>query len=76
MLRTPQNNGDRVLVSNRNDFRLALEAYNFHAEQISSQAIVMRRLGPDTVIFDGQLEARKAMTADFISQLQRDIRLA
>lgn len=69
----PQNNGDRVSISSRSDFRLALEAYNFHAERVGPQRTVMRRLGPDSVIFEGQLRVRQNMTAHFTEQLRRDI---
>jgi hypothetical protein len=71
----PQNNGDRVSISNRSDFRLALEAHNFHAEEVGSQRMIMRRLGPDGVIFEGQLLVRRNMTAHFVEQLRRDIQI-
>jgi hypothetical protein len=75
MLITPQENGDRVQIPNRSDFRLALEAFNFHPEEINPQTIIMRRLGPDAVVFQGQQKVRERLTADFISQLQREMRL-
>jgi hypothetical protein len=76
MLRTPQNNGDRVIIPNRFDYRLALEAYNFHAESVGPQRIVMRRLGPDRIIFAGAKKVRREMTRSFITSLERDMRPA
>jgi len=72
-MRTPQNNGDRISISNRHDYRTALEAYNFHAECIGSQRIVMLRLGPDEIVFAGAEAVRREMTPQFIAALERDI---
>jgi hypothetical protein len=75
-MRTPQNNGDRVSISNRRDYRAALEAYNFHAESIHPQKIVMVRLGPDRIMFDGAEKVRSEMTPHFMAALERDMRPA
>ena len=75
-MRTPQNNGDRVSICNRRDYRTALEAYNFHAECIDPQRIIMVRLGPDRIVFAGAEKVRREMTPHFIAALERDMRPA
>jgi hypothetical protein len=76
MLRSPQNNGDRVSVSTRRDFRMVMEAYNFHAESIGSQRTIMRRLGPDNVLVGLSAEERDRIPRSLIDELERDMRPA